>query len=161
MDALSEIPHWLSGLPWQGTLVIAVITVLCTKGIDALLRWRKSQLEERQYDDGQTKAGYDALVEALNQRIDELAKEVAEVKREAREDRLTASRALADEKAAHADCKIAVAELRAEIRVMQKDMEALKRHEKVQVKNVENINERIKQLDPTAELPPPIEPLNP
>lgn len=157
MDALTSIATAASGLPWWAAFVVAMATLAVTKGIDAAIRWRRSRLDERQYIDGETKAGYQALIEELKNRIDKLELAVGSALGELKDARL-----------AHAKCEVEQAALKGKLEVqaermntMQEKLDALVRHEKVQFTHVENIKQRIKEIDPNADLPPPqIEPLN-
>lgn len=155
MDGLTDILPHIAGLPWVATFIVIVLTLLLNKGVDKLIGWRKASFEERQYEDGQTKEGYRALIEELKNRIVKLETDFREVIGE-----------LKDSRAAHSKCEVQQAELRGKLETqsermnaMQLKLEALERHEKVQVEHTKVINEAIKQIDPTAELPPPIEPI--
>ena len=51
---------------------VGVLTVLCTKGIDGLLKLRSSWLEERKYEDTEVKEARGALVTELKNRVNAL-----------------------------------------------------------------------------------------
>ena len=133
MEWLDQIKNL--SLPWYATVPIVVLTIICTKGITAYLAYRKSLLEERQYDDGQTKAGYEALIAELKNRVDKLEGLVD--KQAMKLDAATA---------AHAKCEVNCAELRGELNVtrgelnvMKEKVSRLEAHDKANKENVEKL----------------------
>src|SRR5687767_12078524 len=100
MEGLSDLLPHISGLPWVATFVLILLTLFCSKGIDAAIRWRRNTLELRQYMDGKTKEGYVALIEELKNRIIKLESDIGDVLGELRESR-----------AAHTRCEVEQAAL--------------------------------------------------
>jgi hypothetical protein len=108
------------------------------------------EMGERKQEDGVAAEAYSLFKEAMTARVVALEKALEIVT-----DKLERSRE------AHAKCEIETANLKGDMRVMQLEISALKRHEKVQAEHVNNINEGIRKIDPTAVLPvPPIEPIS-
>lgn len=129
----------LAGLPWWAVFVIALLTFAATKGIDALIRWRKNRMEERQYDDGQAKAWGEALIEELRNRIEKLEGIVE--KQNGKLDTATA---------AHAKCEVEQERLRGELNVMKEKVARLESHDQKNAEHVAGFKEALKQIDPEA-----------
>ena len=129
----------LSGLPWYAAAAIIVLSVLCTKGIDALLKLRKSKLEERQYEDGQAKAAQDALVAELKEQVKELKADMSGMLSE-----------LKDVRTAHTKCEVQQAELRGELNVMKEKVARLESHDEANRQNKAVLKDALKKVDPDA-----------
>jgi predicted nuclease with TOPRIM domain len=133
------------GLPWFATAAIILLTVLSTKGVDALLKWRKSILEERQYVDGHQQLVHDALVEELKTRIEKLESIVDKT-----------SEKLERATVAHVKCEIEQERLRGELNVMKLKVERLENHDKRNTEHVEGLKNVLvekavsKIMDPPA-----------
>lgn len=160
MEGLTDILPHISGLPWVATFIIVLFTLACSKGIDALLKWRKSNLEERQYDDNETKMAREALVKELRERIEKLEKAIDVLQTTYREERITSSRLLSEERAAHAKCEISMAELKGDMRVMQEKVKRLEKHDEVNKEQIElsrkdseELKDAVKMIDQSAKLP--------
>ena len=150
MEWLTQIGISAAGLPWWAVLLLLGMAAAARDVVPAVLKYRGFDIEREKYKDQMEKTEHDNLVEELRKRIEEIAKELAEVKREAREDRLTSSRLLAEEKDGHAKCKMDVVELRGEIRVMQKEIEALKRHDSNNTDHVKGLTQAVVKIDPNS-----------
>lgn len=129
----------LSGVPWWAAFALMLLTFVATKGVDAILRVRKAKLEERQYEFGETKEGYQALIAELKEQVKELKGNVATVLAELREVR-----------AAHINCEVGQAELRGEMNVMKEKLAALERHDRNNADHVKGVNAAIAKIDPSA-----------
>jgi predicted ribosome quality control (RQC) complex YloA/Tae2 family protein len=143
---LTQIFTAASGLPWWAMFVVILVTIACTKGIDAALKWKKAQFDERQYDGTEAREAREALVTELKDRIEKLETLCQQNAKD-----------LTDSHAAHAKCEIQQAELKGEIRVqdekikrMELQIERLEKHEKVNEKHVEVLADAVKQIDGTG-----------
>lgn len=104
------------------TPIATLIGVLSTKGVDGWIKLRNSKrigiMEDKQYEDRAASEAYTLFKDAVTARLAAL------------ED---ANRSLTEKlersREAHAKCEVMTADLRGDIRVMQKEIEALKRHE--------------------------------
>lgn len=134
MEWLSDYGFTLAGLPWWAGFVIALLTFTATKGIDAVLKLWKAKLEERQYEDGLTKEGYQALIADLKEQVKELKVNVQTVLAELKEVR-----------AAHINCEIGHAELRGELNVMKEKVSKLERHEEKNVEHQKKLAQIVKE----------------
>lgn len=137
MEWIGNLPSY--GLPWWAVFVLMLLTWLSKYGIDSWVRYRKAELEERQYDDGETKAGYQALVTELKNRIEKLEGIV---------DRQSTKLDAATE--AHAKCEIEQERLRGELNVMKEKVAALERHDKANAQNVEQLKQAVQEVEKNA-----------
>ncbi|HEX7768141.1 MAG TPA: hypothetical protein VF443_15615 [Nitrospira sp.] len=140
MEWLADYGFSLSGIPWWAAFALAIATFFATKGIDAALKWRKANQEERQYEDGETKEGYKALIAELKEQVKELKGTHATILAELKEVR-----------AAHINCEIGQAELRGDLNVMKEKIAALERHEAATKQQVELNKQKAAELE--AKLP--------
>lgn len=118
MEWFTSVAGSLSGLPWGAVLVVILVSIACTKGVDALIKVWKARREDRQYDHAHEKTGYDALVEELKNRIEKLEGVV-----EKQSDKLDAATK------AHADCEVKHALLSGQVEVMKQKIARLEDHD--------------------------------
>lgn len=147
MEWFAQIAGSLSGLPWWAVLLVVVLSVGATKGIDGCLKLLRFWFEREKYQDKICHEEESELVRSLNERIDKLEKALTDLQRESREERIAAASLLAAEQAAHAKCQIEQEQLRGDIRVMKKDIEALQRHEIAGKQHVEKLAEVVKHVE--------------
>lgn len=147
MDWLTNIGLTLSGLPWWAAAVIALITVVATKGVDAALKWRAANLEERKYGDGEAKMAREALVQELKKQVQSLCEEVNEL-----------SKKLEASNAAHAKCEVAQATLQGKLdaqaermNAMQIQINSLLKHDAANKENTKQLAAIVKER--TGEAP--------
>lgn len=143
MEWFTNIASSLSGLPWWAVLIVVLLSVALTKGVDAVLKIWRAKLEERQYEDAHEKPAQDALVAALNDRIEKLERVV-----DKQSDKLDATTR------AHANCEVEQEKLRGELNVtrgelnvMKEKVAALERHERVNQEQVKVLAEELKVKD--------------
>jgi chromosome segregation ATPase len=143
---LTQIFTAASGLPWWAMFVVILVTIACTKGIDAALKWKKAQFDERQYDGTEAREAREALVEELKDRIAKL-ETLCEQN----------SKMLHEANTAHAKCEVQQEALRGEIRVqaeqikrMEFQLARLWKHDEANQKHVEQLQETVQQIDTTG-----------
>jgi chromosome segregation ATPase len=136
MEWFTHIASSLSGLPWWAVLVVVLLSVALTKGVDALLKIWRAKLEERQYDDIHEKPAQDALVAELKGRIEKLEGLV-----DKQSDKLDAATK------AHANCEIEQEKLRGELNVMKVKVAALERHDQANKEHVKVVEEAVKAIE--------------
>ena len=137
MDGLSDILPHITNMPWVATLAVILSTILCTKGIDALLKWRRDCREERQYDDLQVQGAHNALEAELRKQIESLRSDFNEVLEELRQ-----------AKKEHFDCKIEQERLRGQVAVLQEKVARLEVHDKRGEDHIKGLRQAVKQIDP-------------
>ena len=134
MEWFTDIASSLSGLPWWAVLIVVLLSVALTKGVDALLKIWRAKLDERQYDDAHEKPAQDALVAELKGRIEKLEGLV-----DKQSDKLDATTR------AHANCEVEQERLRGELNVMKEKVAALERHDRVNQEQVKVLAEELKK----------------
>jgi len=154
MEWFTQIAGSLSGLPWWAVLIVVVLSVAATKGVDGLLRVLGFGFEREKYRDTKKKAEKDALVEELKDRIDKLEQALTDMQQSHNEERSTAAKALAAEQAAHARCRIEQEQLRGDLRVqaeklntMQVQIDRLFSHDKANREHAANLDAKIKEAE--------------
>lgn len=132
MEWFTNIASSLSGLPWWAVLIVVLLSIACTKGVDALLRIWGARLEEKKYDDAHEQTGYDALVAELKSRIEKLEGLV-----DKQADKLDAATK------AHANCEVEQAKLRGELDVMKEKVSRLETHDQANQENKKVLNHAV------------------
>jgi chromosome segregation ATPase len=135
MEWFTSIASSLSGLPWWAVLLVVLLSIGFTKGVEALLRVWGVQFDWKKYSDAQHKVKEDALVEELKKRIDKLETIVTK----AGEELKTAT-------AAHLKCEIEQERLRGELNVMKVKVEALERHDAANKEHTEQLKQKTEIL---------------
>ncbi len=132
---LTQIGFSAAGLPWWAAFIIILITVLATKGVDAYLKWRNANLDERKYDDGEAKTAREQLAKELKDRVEKLEK-IAE----SQQSELSATHA------AHAKCEVEQAKLQGRfdtqterMNAMQIQIDGLLRHDQTNKENTKKL----------------------
>jgi len=138
-DWLTSIGITAAGMPWWATIALLLLAAISRELIPKLLLWKNANLQERQYDDGQVKAGYEALVAELKSRVEKLEGLV-----EKTNNKLDASQA------AHANCQVEQEKLRGEMNVMKVEIERLKNHDEANLQNKAVLRDALKKVDPNA-----------
>lgn len=121
-----------------------LLTLACTKGVDALLRLRKARqeevMEDRKYDDSQeavafkeATAAYKMLIQAFEVRVHALETALAEVNAELKETRSNYVKAIMES-----------AELRGELKVY---VERFFAHDENNKKHLEVLTEKLQQVE--------------
>jgi predicted nucleic acid-binding Zn-ribbon protein len=128
MEWFTNIASSLSGLPWWAILLVVLLSIACTKGIEALLRVWGFQLDWKKYTDAQQKVRDDALVEELKKRIDKLESIVD-----------TQTNKLDIATAAHTKCEIEQERLRGDLNVMKEKVAMLERHDATNKEHTEQL----------------------
>lgn len=135
-----EQSGWLIGI---SSAVSMILGVLCTKGVDALLKMRKAKseehMEEKKYEDGQeavafqqATAAYEKLLAAFESRVQTLETALQAVTVELKESRKE-----------HTNCAVEQERLRGEIKVLQIQVDRLKDHD---LRNQQQIEKSHKDL---------------
>lgn len=123
--------------------VSTLLTLACTKGVDALLKMRKAKqeesMEDKKYEDGQealafqeARAAYDRLLKEVEARVIALETALTNVSAELKETRKE-----------HVACQVEQERLRGEIRVLQVQVDRLKDHD---VRTQQQIEQSTKDL---------------
>jgi hypothetical protein len=154
MDTVSDITTSLTGMPWYAAAFLILLSVLCTKGVDALLKLQRSRFEEQQYEDSEVKSAREALVQELKQRIEKLEQAISNMQAAYQAERISNSSMLAEERAAHAKCQLDREQLRGDLRVqherlntIQLQLDRLLKHDERNEENVKGLKEAVKHLD--------------
>jgi predicted S18 family serine protease len=150
VEWFTQIAGSLAGLPWWAVLIVVILSVGATKGVDGLIKLLRFGFEREQYQDAQQDKEHDALVDTLKERIDKLESTLTTIQDEFRQERLAAANLLAAEQKAHAKCQIETESLKGDIRVMKLQIEVLMRHEKRNTESIEKL-EAIDQSLPAPE----------
>ncbi len=159
-------------MSWDATTIVAATTAVnATIGglIAAYIKLRQGKVAEQRYDTSQVLEARKELEGELRRRIEALETALKDLQAASALERAASYRLLAEERAAHAQCKIEQTELKGlmgiqaeRLNTMQEQLNALLRHERVQIKNVEVIENAIREHHQNAEIPTtPIEPVKP
>lgn len=124
--------------------VTALLTVLCTKGVDGWVKMRKTKtaeiMEDRKYSDGEAAKAYDKLIGQFEARIDALEKEQKLLIIELKESR-----------AEHVKCMVEHAALRGKFEALQVHVDRLWKHDEANKENVKKLKEEVeKHTEPMA-----------
>lgn len=136
MEWFTSIASSLSGLPWWAVLLVVLLSVALTKGVEAVLRVWGFQFDWKKYTDAQRKVKEDALVAELKLRIDKLEAAITR-----------ANEKLDTATAAHLKCEIEQERLRGELNVMKEKVSALERHDRANKEQVAMTQEDIRKLE--------------
>ncbi len=146
MDWLNNVGFSAAGLPWWAALLLMILTLLLTKGIDAALKWQKARLEERQYGDGEARMAREQLVKELKDRVEKLEAQSAAL-----------SNKLSEAHLAHAKCEVEQAKLQGKLdsqvermNAMQIQIDRLTSHDENNAANKKVLKEAVAQIDPQA-----------
>lgn len=125
----------------------AILGVLCTKGVDALLKLRKAKqeelMEEKKYEDSQeavafqqATAAYDKLLANFEARVNTLELALKEVGEELKQSRKE-----------HVACQVEQERLRGELKALQVHVDRLWSHDKANKEHVASLETAIKQVE--------------
>lgn len=153
MEWFPSIAGSLSGLPWWAILLVVLLSVAATKGVDGLLKLWRFGFEREQYQDKICHEEESALVDALKDRIDALEKTLSSIQVEFREERVAAAKLLAAEQAAHAKCQIEQESLRGDVRVMQEQIKSLLRHDASNKDGLNELKAKVAVVEATMDNP--------
>jgi hypothetical protein len=154
MDWFTSIAGSLSGLPWWAVLLVVLLSVLATKGVDGFLKVWGFGFERQKYQDAREDKEHDALVDELKDRIVKLESAIDSIQKSFSEERMTAARLLAEEKAAHTKCQLEQESLRGDVRVMQEQIKGLLRHDQVNKDGLNELKAKVAVVEATMTEPP-------
>jgi chromosome segregation ATPase len=137
MEWITNIASY--GLPWWAVFIVILLTWLSTKGVDAWIKFRKTRLEERQYEDVQVREVHTALEAELRKQIEELRTDFRAVLEELKQAR-----------ADHVDCKLEQERLRGHVALLQEKVARLEGHDKRGEEHIKSLRDAVKQIDPEA-----------
>ena len=135
MEWFTSIASSLSGLPWWAVLLVVLLSIGFTKGVDAILKLMNFGMDKQKYEDAKHQIEEDALVAELKNRIDKLESIVE--KTSAKLDVATA---------AHTKCEIEQERLRGDLNVMKEKVAALERHDVANKEHTEKLKQETEIL---------------
>lgn len=111
-----------------GATIISVLSILATKGVDAIIKWRKSESEDARAarlaanedcaaDDARADKAYKDVISALQKRVNNLESEVVSI-------RSAYDRELRERQKDHEDCIRMTAQLQSQIDMLTRDKTA-------------------------------------
>ena len=125
-----------------GALVGGVTTGLATAWVMIRNANAAINMGEKKEDHSVAAAAYALFKDSMNQRVAALEQALSQV-----------TEKLEHSREAHAKCEVVTADLRGDIRVMQKEIEALKRHENANKQQIELNTKKADEIE--AKLPKP------
>lgn len=109
-------------------IISSVLTLLCTKGVDAYVRWRGTHQQDEQYRDQRVEKGYEFVISQLKERTSNLEIVLVATQKE------------------HLDCIRVQAGLKAQNEAMERNMGRVTEENREMKKQFEQVNSQLVEL---------------